>query len=75
MISGASRGCRTKSMASTKCSGHRKPNSLHNTVVISNAYNLLMAFKYANSYKFSRIVAEKRELCWKAPMDWFVKVN
>jgi hypothetical protein len=36
-----------------------KPNSLHN-IVVSNAYNSLTAFKYANSQKFPRIVVEKR---------------
>jgi hypothetical protein len=53
---------------------HGKPNSSHN-IVVSNAYNSLTVFKYANSQKFPRIVAEKRELCWKAPMDEFVSVN
>jgi hypothetical protein len=53
---------------------HRKPNSPHN-IVVSNAYNLLTAFKYANSQKFPGIVAEKRELCWKALTDEFVSVN
>jgi hypothetical protein len=53
---------------------HGKRNSSYNSVA-SDAYNLLTSFKDANSYKFSRIEVEKRELSWKAPMNGFVKVN
>jgi hypothetical protein len=43
--------------------------------VISNAYNLLTAFKDSNSQKFSWIEVEKRELNSKAPVNGFVKIS
>jgi hypothetical protein len=53
---------------------HGKSTSPHNKVV-SNAFISLMAFKNANSQKIWGIIAEKRELCWKALLNGFVKIN
>jgi hypothetical protein len=53
---------------------YEKTVSLYTTVV-SNAYDSLVAFRDANSRKYSNKLAENLEIRWKASLEGFVNVN